>query len=210
MLVNPWTPALLQPQLLVEIVRGLAGQRGGPAWQKQCWSWGCRSWSFTAHPPALHATPDGAQARLLWAGNLGRWGGGTAGRWPLAFPPAGCSHSRDEDQKGQPWVWGHRGSFGETQKQGCRMPPTVPSSQTQHVWAQFGCRGSRGPGMDREKYTVLVPQEGTWVGSSCPALSLFHPFSPFHHPSPGNHRLPSDQAEQGARQDREGDQPGIE
>lgn len=36
--------------------------------------------------------------------------------------------------------------------------------------------------MDREEHTVLVPQEGTWAGSSHPALSLFHPFSPFCHP----------------------------
>ena len=36
--------------------------------------------------------------------------------------------------------------------------------------------------MDREEHTVLVPQEGTWAGSSRPALSLFHPFSPFHNP----------------------------
>lgn len=70
MLVNPWTPVLPQPQLLVEIVRGLAGLRGGPAWQKQCWRWGCSYWPFTAHPPSLHSTPGQAQARLLWAGNL--------------------------------------------------------------------------------------------------------------------------------------------
>ena len=152
--------------------------------------------SLRAHPhfrsisPAVQdaAPPLSPSPPTRWDGSYcgqrtqGTWGGGQAGRWPLPSPPAGCPHSRDEDQNGQPWVWGHRGSFGETQKQGCRMPPTVPSSRTQHVWAQYGCRGSGGPGRDREEHTVLAPQEGTWAGSSRPALSLFHPFSPFHNP----------------------------
>lgn len=130
---------------------------------------------FTPHPTGHR---HGYCGQGTWsAGVMGQLRGG-----PCPSLPAGCPYSRAEDQTGQSWVCGDRVSFGETQKQGCRMPPTVPSSQTQHVWAQFGCRGSRGPGTDREEHTVLAPQEGTRVGSSRPAFSLFHPFSPFRHP----------------------------
>lgn len=99
MLVNPWTPAVPQPQLLVERVRGLAGQSGGPGKSRV----GCGGAALGLSlqlPPALHPTRDVAQPRLLWAEDPGHLGCGGAERWPLPFPPPSCPHSRDEDQKG--------------------------------------------------------------------------------------------------------------
>ena len=180
MLVNPWTHMVPQPQLLVERVRGPAGQSGGPGRNRA--GGGGASLGLSLHlPPALHPTCDGAQAWLLWAGNLGRWGveelrGGPCPSLPPAAPTPGI-----RTRKGSPGSGGIGAPLVRMQKQGCRMPPTVPSSRTQHVWAWFGCRGSTGPGMDREEHRSTVPQEGIRAGSSRPAFSLFHPFSPLHH-----------------------------
>ena len=76
--------------------------------------------SLRAHPrfrsisPAVQeaAPPLSPSPPTRWDGSYcgqrtqGTWGGGQAGRWPLPSPPAGCPHSRDEAQKGQPWVRG--------------------------------------------------------------------------------------------------------
>lgn len=119
----------------------------------------------------------------------------------LPSPPAAPTPELRTDGC-SPGVCGDRVSFGETQKQGCRMPSTVPSSQTQHVWRSLDA-GSRGPGMDREAHGTCRPRRAPGLGAR-PAFSLFHPFSPFRHPLGITVSLQTKQAEQGTAGQKRG------
>ena len=208
MLVNPWTPALLQPQLLVEIVRGLAGQRGGPAWQKQCWSWGCRSWSFTAHPPALHATSDGAQARLLWAGNLGRWvvgqlGGGPWPSLPLAAPTPGM-----RTRRGSPGSGGIGAPLVRCRSKVAGCLPLSPVHGPSTCRRSLDAGGPEGLVWTQRSTQYLRPRRAPGLGAAAPP-SLYFTHSP-RSAIPWESPSPFRPSRVGGRQDREGDQPGIE
>ena len=152
-------------------------------------------------------TPDLMGWKLLWAEDPGHLGCGElrGGPCPSLLPAVPTPGMRT--RRGSPGSGGIGAPLVRMQKQGCRMPPTVPSSRTQHVWVWFGCRGSTGPGVDREEHRSTVPRRAPELGAAAPpSLCFTHSprsttcwelLSPFR-PSGA-----------GGRQGREGDRPGI-
>lgn len=156
-------------------IRGLAGWRGGPSWQKQYGPFPAPP-SPSSHTPWDRGPTGTVGAQGGWVGELG--GGPCPSLLPAASIP-GMRMGRGSPGPGgikAPWA---PSSFGEDAEAGLQAASHCP--QFTHPATCGHSLDAGGPGglaWTDWRIQHSCPSRAAWAGSSRPALSLFHPDAP--------------------------------